>query len=433
MAELVPADDMPSGLVPEDDLPEPSRKTPKQMRGLLPPEAQKALLLGRQALNLTPFGAVLGISEKLGEIPEAAGGKVTDIASRAGASPEVAAGAGYGTNLALSAIPAFLSPGKKVADVALKDLVKMDTLKEAQKLGLDVPPSLKGAGAVEKGIESIGGKADVAREMSARNREAVQVIARREAGIPENQPLTEETLAQARNRIAQPYRQISSLSPQAAKALEKLKQVRQEAKVYHRHYDMQGDPKSLKEAQRLDDKAEALENRISKIAGDLAPDLLPALKQARTQIAKNYDIEKALNVGTGEIDARKIGRLIDKRGVQGVTGELGTVGKFAQAYPDFVQPKASATDVSALRPYASLLGLSLGAGAGGYELGKHYTGTNYGYVMAALPFLSPAARSLALSKLMQSGALGAGRSVERAAQSSLIPLSQVGRDDNAGP
>src|SRR5437899_5974595 len=122
-----------------------------------------------------------------------------------------------------------------------------------------------------------------------------------------------------------------------------------------------------------------------------------------------------------------IGRMINKRGVKGVTGDLGTVGKFAQAFPDFVQPKDVARDVSMLRPY-----LALGALGGGGALSEHYTGSPYGMALGALPFISPAARGLALSKLMQSGALSAGRSTERAAQSSLMPLSRIGQDDDAG-
>src|SRR5437899_4222876 len=300
----------------------------------------------------------------------------------------------------------------------------MGTLKEGRELGLNVPPSAVGSGHVKRGIESLGGKADIGREMSARNREAIQVVARREAGVPKDQPITEETLAQARNVIAEPYRQISALSPQDAFERERLKDTRQESKVFRRHYEMQADPKSLEQANKLDAKAEQLEERISKIAGELSPDLLPALREARMRLAKNFDIEKALNVGTGEIDARMIGRMINKRGVKGVTGDLGTVGKFAQAFPDFVQPKAAATDVSMLRPY-----LALGAAGGGYGVSEHYSGTPYGLAMGALPFISPAARSIALSKLLQSE-MPLSRFAQRPAQAGLLPLSRVGRDDD---
>jgi hypothetical protein len=413
---LVPEDDLPSGLVPESDLP---RKTPKQMRQE-PSALEETGQFLKQATRFTPFVGGLRLGAKAGELYDKAsyeaGGRVTDITG----SPAL----GQATNIAMQAIPSLIAPGtlSRIAPraIALKDLVKEGTLEAGRKLGLNVPPSAVGSGHVERGIESLGGKADIGREMSSRNREAIQVVARKEAGIPPNQPITEDTLAEARNKIAEPYRRISSLSPQAAKALEQLKSTRQEAKVFWRHYDMQANPKSLAEAKKLDAKAEQLEEKISKIAGELSPDLLPALRQARMQLAKNFDIEKALNVGTGEIDARKIGRLIDKRGVKGVTGDLGTIGKFAQAFPDFVQPKDVARDVSMVRPY-----LALGALGGGGALSEHYTGTPYGMALGALPFISPAARALALSKLMQSGALQPGASAGRAAASSMIPLSNL--------
>src|SRR5258708_7828876 len=310
MDQAVPADDLPSGFVPEDDLP---RKTPKQMREE-PSFLEKAgsylkarAPLALQLAKLTPPGAAIAALNAFGDIAEEVGGRVTDVGARMGLPPEVSAGAGYATNVGLNAIPAFLGGPARPAAVALKDVVKMGTLKEGRQLGLNVPPSAVGSGHIERGIESLGGKADIGREMSARNREAIQVVARREAGIPKEQPITEDTLAQARNVIAEPYRRISALSPQAALALEKLKATRQESKVFWRHYEMQADPKSLEQAKKLDAKAEQLEERISKIAGELSPDLLPALREARVRLAKNFDIEKALNVGTGEIDARMIG------------------------------------------------------------------------------------------------------------------------------
>jgi len=430
MAQFVPADDLPSGLVPEDDLP---RKTPKQMREE-PSFLEKAgsylkarAPLAMQLAKLTPPGAAMGALNKFGEFAEEAGGRVTDVGAKMGLPPEIAAGAGYATNVGLNAIPAFLGGPAKLGQVALKDVVKMGTLKEGRELGLNVPPSAVGSGHVERGIESLGGKADIGREMSARNREAIQVVARREAGIPKDQPITEETLALARQSISKPYDEIAAISPRAKTALEQMRTAREEAKGHWREYNGPNHPMAAqKEARRLDAKADAYEKLIDIEATKAGrPDLLPALQQARVQLAKNYDIEKALNIGTGEIDARMIGKMVDKRGTKAVTGDLQTVGKFAQAFPDFVQPKDVARDVSMLRPY-----LALGALGGGGALSEHYTGTPYGMALGALPFISPAARALALSKLMQSGALGAGRSGERAIQSSLIPLSQLGRDDD---
>lgn len=387
----------------------------------------------KQATRFTPPAMALKIAQKSGELLEEgsyrAGGAVTDLASRAGASPEVAAGAGAAAYSVPNALLAFAGPGGAASKyVPLKDLVKMGTLREGRELGLGVPPSAVGSGHTERWIESLGGKADIARDFSERNREAIQVVMRREAGVPKDQPITEETLAAARDQIAQPYRAIAEVSPQASAALEGLKQARAESKIFWQHYNRSADPASLKKAQAMDIKAEAFETKIANLTGELAPDLLPALKEARVQLAKNYDIEKALNVGTGEVNARMIGNMVNKRGTKAITGDMATVGKFAQAFPDFVQPKAVATDVSYMRPVVSALGLSLGLGYGGYEGGKHMTGSPYGVALAALPFLSPAARSIALSKMMQSEAPLSGI-LQRPVQAGMVPLSKVGEPE----
>lgn len=404
------------------------RKTPKQMKSeMLPPLVSGKLGIHgpREARKEDP-GSVL---RAFSEAPYEAGGKVTDIGAKMGLPPQVSAGAGYLTNVGLDALMAFLPGGEAKAGVALKDVEKMTTLTEGRKLGLNVPPSMTGAGHVEKGIESIGGKADIGREMSSRNREAVQIAARKAAGVSENLPLNAENLAAARVPMYGPYNEIASVSPRAKEALRRMRQAREDAKGYWNEYNRNGTMTAKKEAQRLDDRAMAYEKLINFEATKAGrPDLLPALRQARVALAKNADVERALIPGSGDIDAKVLGRTLKKRGEGGMTGELQTIGKFAQTFPDFMQAKSVATDVSQLRPY-----LALGALGGGGALSEHYTGTPYGMALGALPFLSPAARALALSKAMQSGALGAGRSMERAGAASLIPLSQIGKDDDARP
>ncbi len=394
-----------------------NKETPK-------PSAEEPSFLERtgkflkQATRFSPPAIALKIAGKSGELADKAayeaGGKVTDVTG----SPE----AGFATNVALQSIPAMFGSGPaKAGEIALKDIVKGATLKAAKEEGYVVPPSATGSGHLERLVESIGGRADIAREASTRNQQITNKIARREAGLAENEPITEATLGQARERIAEPYRQISDISPQAAKALENLKQTRAESKVYWRHYNMQGDPKSLAQAQKLDTKAESLETRISSIAGEVSPDLLPALKEARIALAKNHDIEKALNLGSGDVDAKIIGRMLDKRGTNAMTGGLQTIGKFAEAYGPYAKSNVGPTDVNKLTPYAALL-----LGGAGYEGTQYMSGHPYGAAMGALPFLAPGARGLALSKLLQSGEPIGGQGFQRAVQAGAVPLSKLG-------
>ncbi len=100
----VPANDLPSNLVPADDLPTEQPDMPlwqKMFRGMVTggPVGMGAAALGNA-------------SDKINEMVQKgayqAGGAVTDFAASHGASPEVAAGTGFATNMGVQAIPVLL-------------------------------------------------------------------------------------------------------------------------------------------------------------------------------------------------------------------------------------------------------------------------------------------------------------------------------------
>lgn len=411
-----------------------SRFTPDEPSAPQEPSAlEKTGQFLKAATRWTPPAMALKIAQKSGELLEEAsykgGGAVTDIASGLGASPEVAAGAGAAAYSIPNALLSMVGPGGVVPAAArripLKDIVRQGTLDAAKAEGYVVPPSATGSGHIERLIESIGGRADIAREASMRNQQVTNQIARREAGLAKDEPITEATLKEARARIAQPYEEIANISPRANTALEQLRMAREEAKGYWREYNGPNHPMvALKEAKRLDMKADAYEKLIDSEAKKVGrEDLLPALQQARVQLAKNHDIERALNIGTGDIDAQMIGRMLDKRGSNAVTGGLQTIGKFAEAYSPFAKSNVGATDVNKLTPYGALL-----LGGLGYQGSQYASGHPYGAALGALPFLAPGARAIALSKLMQSGVPLSGI-IQRPVQAGMVPLSQVGEPE----
>ena len=90
-------------------------------------------------------------NERYGNMAYEAGGGVTDIASKLGASPEVAAGAGYATNVGLQAIPAVAGA---LAGSALQGPIQnmgrgvmQGALKPAQKM--------RESGAADKAAETM--------------------------------------------------------------------------------------------------------------------------------------------------------------------------------------------------------------------------------------------------------------------------------------
>ena len=265
--------------------------------------------------------------------------------------------------------------------------VRDGTLEAARKEGYVVPPSAAGAPSfLGNRIEGVAGKAALGQEANLRNQVVTDNIARREAGLNPDQPITEGNLEKAREVISQPYREVSAVSPIAATALEKLKETRQEAKAYWQHYDRSAEPASLKKAQSLDAKAEQYEKLIEFTAKRVGKgDLLARLKQARKELAKNYTVERALNVGSGSVDASVIGRILDKQGVKSMDGGLLTIGKFQQAFGRYARENS-------LPPTP---GKGEGAAAAAAALSGH------GLFAAGVPFLGGSARALMLSKLMQ--------------------------------
>jgi hypothetical protein len=206
--------------------------------------------------------------------------------------------------------------------------------------------------------------------------------------------------------------------------IEQLKQARADAAAEYRHYDVSKDPADLKKAQAHWAQAESLDDTIAaSLKAKGREDLVQALTEARTKIAKSYDVERALNLGTGDVAAQIIGRQLDKGGLKSKTGELSTIGKMAESFPSVMReggrvpsPGVSGTDATA----AALLG-TLGYGVGGPA----------GLVAAGLPLLRGPARNLVLSPFYQRFATSPGMKPpvsETALRSALLGRAIAERD-----
>lgn len=277
---------------------------------------------------------------------------------------------------------------------ASQNAVRDATLTEAQKAGYVVPPSAVNPSFLNKRVESIGGKAAVGQEAAGRNQLVTNKLARETLGLADDAPITVHALEKLRDTAAAPYREVAAISPQAATALEQLKQARFDANAYFKHYAVSADPASLKTAQQSAQTAQQLETALEQAAVQAGkPDLIPALRAARQQIAKSYEVERALNVATGDVSARALGASLDKG--KPLSGGLLTAGNFAEAFPAYARdaakiPTPGVSKSEALT--AALLG-TLGYGA---------TGNPLGMAAAALPLASGPARSMVLSKPYQS-------------------------------
>lgn len=391
--------------------------------------------LGNAVDMTTPPSPTRAGMEKIGAIsqanePQTAGQRIVDLAVQGGTALAIAPASGIKEavkNVALGATSGAAAGATKevtnspLAAIAVGILTPLavrhalngfgknatnevlgETLKDGLSAGYVVPPSAIKSSFLGNKIESIAGKAAVKQEAALRNQQVTNELATKALGLPEGTPLTESTLATVREQAGKAYEAVAKIpvnqallpTPQSpAVMLSKLKDARFQASTMYRHYDRMADPASLKEAQKWAATADKLERGLEQVAAQAGqPELVTAMREARTQIAKTYDLERALNVGDGNIDARVIGRLLDQG--KPLTGELKTIGRFAQAFP-------AVTRAGATVPAAGVSGTDAAMSAMLGTAGYGAAGGPAGLIAAGLPLLRGPARSLTLSGLMQ--------------------------------
>ena len=391
----------------------PAGERVRQIQGALTYSPQT---IGGKALS----GAVAAPFELLAEGADIAGGAATDATG----SPAV----GAGVNTLAQAVPALLTrAGARPVTNAVnaraariqaeqaaersRQSVRDKTLLRAQAEGLKIPPSVINPTAVNKVLESVGGKAAINQELQRRNQPVIDRIARDEASLAPDQPITRDTLRQAASDSAQPYREVAALPPipstnplagqfnlpryafNPADDLQALRQARKDAQGHWFHYKRTGDPEAQKKAEAAHAEAERLDAALETAAQQAGrPELIPMLRAARQQIAKIHDVGRATNVGGGNVDARIIGHALDRG--QPLTGGLETIGRFAEGIgAPYVRDinMVPSPGVSALEPMASA----------GFALGGHAAAGPAGFLAAGIPLLRGPARSLVLSDFYQ--------------------------------
>jgi len=332
--------------------------------------------------------------QKLSELAETAGKKTMEATG----SPTLATG----VDVALNAIPTVLGGALKApaarglaraeAEAAKKtsqNAPKNAAWDAAREEGYVVPPSKVGGGGVSNRLEGFAGKAAISQEAAKRNQEVTNTIARREAYLTDDQPLTTENLANAREDLAAPYKRAGELSPNIKMDWDRVKKARQEATLLFKQYNRSLDPEVLAKAKRKRDAAAKFEDRIDVEAAKLGdPTLVDDLRTARMRLAKNFDVERALNTSTGEVDARVLGRMYEKDKGKRMTGGLATVGKFANQFP-LESRRGSTVPSPGIGRLEATEAVALGAA------GLH---GGVGLLPAGIPLLSHPIRSALLKK-----------------------------------
>jgi len=263
---------------------------------------------------------------------------------------------------------------------------KNETVRQSIEAGYKIPPNMVKPSLTNQVIESISGKQATQQVASEANEKVTGKLVREALGIADDAPITQSTLENLRKTAGKAYAEVSNLSPQAAADLEALKLARNEASGWFKAYNRSASPLDLakaKEARVLSDTLEQALEGHALTAG--REELIPALRDARKQIAKTYTVGRAVNDASGTVDARVLGRMYEK-GLP-LSDGLDTAGRFASAFPTVAKStqQQGSTATHNLKSMASLL-----TGAGGLAaMGPA------GLAGAAIPFVAPsAARSM---------------------------------------
>jgi len=275
---------------------------------------------------------------------------------------------------------------------AMRDLA----LQQGRDAGYVVPPSEVTPSFWTNRLESLGGKAAIKQESALRNQDVTNTLARKALGLPDDQPISIGSLETIRKEAGIPYKNVASLSEDAAASLEALKQARNDSQAWFKAYNRSASPDDLAKAKAARDMADQLEERLRNAATSAGrDDLIPSLAKARKDIAQTYTVQRALNTATGDVSAPVLGRLYDKGGGNKFLSDgLDTIGMFNTAFPKFTG-NGWQTPAPGISKVEAVVGGLLGAG------GAAATGSPAGLLAAGLPLLSHPARALALSPALQ--------------------------------
>ncbi len=297
-----------------------------------------------------------------------------------------------------AAYNAVRAPG--LAQQQAQNQVRDASLKPAQEAGYVLPPSAVNPTMLGNAAESFAGKAALTQEAQLKNQQVTNRLVREELNVPTkginvppNAPLTDTYLNTLRDQASQPYRELATVAPQSNMVLQKLRDARSEAKDNWMSWDRNARPEDKRAAVAADQRAQTLETLLDRMATRAGrPDLVPEMRESRQYIAKTYDVERALNMGNGNVDANIIGRALDRG--RPLSGNLETIAKFAEGLGGRFTRESGKTPT----PGVSALNWPVAAGLG--VEGAHYFGPA-GAALATAPFVRGGVRQGLLTDTLQ--------------------------------
>lgn len=359
-------------------------------------------LLGLGALEGGIYGAAYGAGEGEGAADRAKKAAVGGAVGAAIGAPLSYFGAKISNWIGSRLASRAASAQSQEAQNAIRDA----TLAEARDAGYVIPPSTVNPTVTNRAIEGLSGKAATAQAAALKNQQVTNSLAREALGLPENAPLTSDTLEALRATAGKIYEQVKAAgriatdsqymddlvklsgsidelakdfpdanvganteigklvdsllrdSFDSRSAVSYLRQLRKAASGNLSGVNA-ADPakQALGYAQRQ--AADTLEEMVTRHLQEIGKgDLAMAFDQARTLIAKTHSVESALNESTGNVIATQLGQQL-KRG-KPLTGPLETIAQFSRAFPQAARELTQSPGVSALDAAVGIGGVATG-------------------------------------------------------------------------
>lgn len=341
-----------------------------------------------------------GVGKALAADPTLQGVSSVTSAGASGTTRE--AGGGQGAQVAAGLVgaiaPVGLSQRRVLTDAGRQT---REAAQKAHEAGFKIPPADLSPGPGVELLSGLSGKIKTAQEASARNQNVSNSLARRALGLADDVDLNIDTLEALRKQAAGAYAPVAAAgtvtptkaftdalddaikpfvsqsksfpgmkvpevvsdiaalrSPQfdAGDALNAIRTMREGADKAYRAGEAQSGKAYRQAASALED---ALETHLKGL-GQPGADILKGFRDARQQIAKTWTVQNALNPANGNINAIKLASDLTKN--KPLTGELRTVGEFAQAFPKAAQALKEAPKAISPVDVVVAAGSALGTG-----------------------------------------------------------------------
>lgn len=359
-----------------------------------------------------------------------AGGAATGGTSAALVDPESA-----GTGAAIGAALPPVLKGLGAAGGAVANVIRGPGVDDAtraavqagREAGYVIPPTQANPTLANRLLEGLSGKITTAQNASAKNQAVTNALAKNAIGADE---LSAEGLAAVRAKANQAYDQLGSVGAlktddvfkgamekigaaskqlkedfpelvnkdvealvngfaskdqfDSQSAIEAMKRLRASGAANKANFS-DSEKKALGQAQMK--MASALEDLVERnLQASGRPELLDAFRSARQTLAKTYDVERAMNPSSGNIDANKLAQALKKG--RPLSEDLETIARFSSSFPKATQTVERMGSLPQTSPL-DWTGGAIAAGTLGSPIGL------------AGVLARPGARRLALSNVVQ--------------------------------